>query len=271
RHMTDALLDAQLASKQAHILSEIKDQVLYSLSHELRTPLTQVLGYLELLEGYREHLDAETQAHYLAGARSGCEELMDLLSTALETRNASRAERPLHLQTVILHQEVQTVLAQFAPQVLANHPVTLAFSESLQVFAEPRFVRQILRNLLTNAFKYTPASLPILVKAHPLEASSRHSSKQEDALCIQVIDAGPGISPIYQSLLFQPFVRLPNTSTPTISGTGLGLAICKQLVEAMGGQIWVESSGRAGEGCRFSFTLTRGREPELAASSETKE
>lgn len=255
RQMTDALLAAQLSSKQARLLSESKDQVLYSLSHELRTPLTQVLGYLDLLEKYGERLDAATQAQYLTRVRGGCEEMLDLLTTALETARTPRNARPLHVETFEFSQEVKTVLAHFSPQVLEQHPVTLAFSESLQVSAEPRFVRQILRNLLTNAFTYTPAQMPIVVKAFPLDALSNTSPEQADTLCVQVIDVGPGIPPISQPLLFQPFVRLSNASGPSTSGTGLGLAICKQLVEAMGGRIWVESSGRAGEGCCFSFTV----------------
>jgi signal transduction histidine kinase len=260
RHMTDALVKAQHTSQQAHILNEVKDQVLYSLSHELRTPLTQVLGYLDLIEHYHEHLDAKTQAQYITYARSGCEEVLDLLSNVLETARTSTNDRPLHLQTFALRHELQSILTHLDPYLLEEHPVKLLLSESLQVYAEPRFVRQIIRNLLTNAFKYTPPHTPIQIKAVP--------DKQPELLCVQVSDAGPGISLEDQSLLFQPFVRLKNASAGYIPGTGLGLAICKQLVEAMGGRIWVESRGRKGEGCCFSFTLRLGTEPGAVAGPQ---
>jgi len=262
RHMTDALMKAQHTSEQAHLLNEVKDQVLYSLSHELRTPLTQVLGYLDLIEHYHGQLDAETQTQYIMYARSGCEEVLDLLSNVLETARTSTSARPLHLQTFVLHHELQSILKHLDPYLLAEHPVTLALSESLQVYAEPRFVRQIVRNLLTNAFKYTPAHTPIQIQARP--------DTQPELLCVQISDAGPGIAVEDQALLFQPFVRLKNASTGYIPGTGLGLAICKQLTEAMGGRIWVESRGRKGEGCCFSFTLRLGTavEPQNLPSSE---
>src|SRR5205807_8763089 len=81
---------------------------------------------------------------------------------------------------------------------------------------------------------------------------------QADMIRVRVRDQGPGIPLEQQPLLFRRFVRLPNAADSMQPGSGLGLAICKQLVEAMGGVIWVESTGRNGEGCCFSFTLMSG-------------
>ena len=264
RRMTDALLGAQhiiarteQVYRQEHAQNELKDQVLQNLSHELRTPLTQILGYLDLLETYQEQFDAATQARFIMSARSGCEELISLIVTALETAHASEVQQPLHLSVFSLQHEIQTVIAHFEPRFLQGYRVELDIAETVQVHADPRFVRQIVRNLLSNACKYTPTQTTITVSAASMSPTNEPHGRA-GMICVRVSDQGSGIPLEQQPLLFQRFVRLPNTAESTQPGSGLGLAICKQLVEAMGGSIWVESTGRNGKGCCFSFTLVSG-------------
>jgi signal transduction histidine kinase len=264
RHMTDVFLSAQhkiarteQAYQQEHALNELKDQVLQNLSHELRTPLTQIQGYLELLEIFKDKLDAVTQARYVMNARSGCEELLSLIATALETAHTSEAQQPIRSSIFSLQHEIQTVMAHFEPRFQHDHRFELDIAESMQVQADPRFVRQIVRNLLTNACKYTPAQTCITVSAAPLSATNEPHGR-DGMICVHVSDQGPGIALEQQLLLFQRFVRLSNATESKQPGSGLGLAICKQLVETMGGSIWVESTGKNGEGCCFSFTLLDG-------------
>ncbi len=242
------------AYQQEHALNEWKDSALQDLNHELRIPLTQTDGYLELLEIYQGELDAAAQARFIAFARSGCEELLHLIRAAMETIQVSGMQQPVHLSVFSLRHEVHTALAHCEQRLLQHHPVTLEIAESLQVYADARFVRQVMRNLLTNACKYTPAQTPITVSAALMSAVD-HPHGQAGMICVRVRDAGPGIPPEQQVRLFQRFVRLPNATAREQPGSGLGLAICKQLVEAMGGVIWVESTGHDGEGCCFSFTL----------------
>lgn len=256
RQMTDTLLETRQAYQQAHLLNAAKDQILYSLNHELRTPLTQIQGYLELLSDYYDQLDSATRTQYLARAQGGCDELLGLISTALDTVPGTRKRRPLQLQTFSLSYEVQMVMMHFTPAMLQEHPLLLEIDDTFYAQGEPRFVRQIIRNLLTNACRYTPAQTAIRLRAEYL-----HEQGETESICVQVIDSGPGIPPEQQGLLFQQFVRLPNAYLTNIPGSGLGLAICRQLVEAMGGRIWVESSGQKGEGCCFSFTLAVGEKP----------
>ncbi len=262
--LTKALLSAQhaiarteQAYEQERALNELKDQALQNLGHELRTPLTQIQGYLELLETCHGQLDATTQAHFIAYAQSGCEELLSLTETALATAQAPMAQQPFHLSVFSLKHEIQTVLAHFEPQFLQDYRVELDIAESMQVHADARFVRQIIRNLLTNICKYTPTSTRVTVSAAPTSAANELCG-QTGMICVRVRDQGPGIPLEQQHLLFQRYMRLPNAVDSTQPGSGLGLAICKQLVEAMGGVIWVESTGRDGEGCCFSFTLASG-------------
>src|SRR5579859_6689258 len=244
--------------EQEHALNEWRDHALQDLNHELRVPLTQTDGYLELLETYRDSLDAATQAQFIALARSGCDELLNLIRATIETLQASAMQQPVHASVFSLRHEVHTLLAHFDSRLLQDHPVELNIADSIQVCADPRYVRQIMRNLLTNASKYTPAGTPITVSA------SDHSQGQAGMVCVSVQDTGPGIPPEQQTRVFERFIRLPDAAASAQPGSGLGLAICKQLVETMGGTIWVESTGREGEGSCFSFTLASGSQSSVS-------
>src|SRR5215831_14754496 len=148
--------------------------------------------------------------------------------------SAPGVKPPLHLQVFSLRHEVQTVVAHFDPRMLQDYHLGLDLPELLLVRADPSFVRQIMRNLLANACKYTPPRTNITVSAtpwSPKDGQQAHTSM----ICVRVSDEGPGIPPEQQPLLFQRFVRLPNAAASALPGTGLGLAICKQLVEVMGG------------------------------------
>lgn len=248
--------------EREHALNEWKDHALQDLNHELRVPLTQTDGYLELLETYRDNLDAATQSQFIALARSGCDELLNLIRTTIETLQAPMMQPPVRTSVFSLRHEVHTALAHCESHRLQEHPVQLDIAGEIRVCADPRYVRQILCNLLTNACKYTPAGTPVTISASPLSAAE-HPHGQAGMVRVSVRDAGPGIPPEQQARVFERFARLPGAATSVQPGSGLGLAICKQLVEAMGGTIWVESTGRNGEGSCFSFTLASGSQSSM--------
>jgi signal transduction histidine kinase len=102
--------------------------------------------------------------------------------------------------------------------------------------------------------KYSPVSSLVIISASPSDAVGRESDSSS-LVCICVKDTGPGIPAEEIPFLFEKFVRLKRDLSSPVRGTGLGLYISKELVEAMGGRIWVESSGIPGEGSRFCFTL----------------
>ena len=276
RRVTGTLLEErqsvarlQQTYQQEHVLNEWKDQALQDLNHELRIPLTQTDGYLELLETYQGNLDAATQSQFIAFARGGCDELLNLIRTAMETIQASGTQQPVHSSVFSLRHEAHAALAHCEPRPLKDHRVELEIADSMQVYADARFVRQIMRNLLTNACKYTPAGTPIAVSASLVSAAD-NTRAQAGMVCVRVRDQGPGIPPEQHDRVFQRFARLPDAATSAQPGSGLGLAICKQLVEAMGGTIWVESTGRDGEGSCFSFTLASGSSSQCDALDQLK-
>jgi signal transduction histidine kinase len=247
-----------LACERQRHLDQMKDHFLLHISHELRTPLTMVRGYLELLYEQGNLLDGQTQQRMLNFALSGCDDLQHLADSVLEVSQVEYTGRQPQLEEIVLADLVRTLMTTIDPRHLQEREVLIAeIPDHLVVLANRQYLRQILGNLLSNAFKYTPAHTPIHISAVAVDCSEKTVAPTGAAIRVCVCDAGPGIPPEHIPLLFHKFVRLERDVGGPISGTGLGLYICQQLVNAMGGRIWVESSGVAGEGCRFYFTLQR--------------
>ncbi len=257
----NARQQAQQAEQQMAItyqrekrLNYLKDQFLVNVSHELRTPLTQVRGYIELLEGHRERLNPTQQATFLQNALKGCDELQLLVSNILETMQISNDVQPPHVEDLFIADVVREVVAHVDTWNQEQHPLHLDIPAELAVRADQQQVGQILRNLFSNAFKYSPPQSPVTVRAFLSDAEGR-TTDAPSYVCICVQDTGPGFTSDEIPLLFEKFVRLQRDVSGPVRGTGLGLYISKQFVKAMGGRIWVESVGIPGQGSCFRFTL----------------
>jgi len=233
-------------------LNQQKDQFIANVSHELRTPLTAVYGYMELLSDFQGSIDTPTQARFIHQVRQGCDDLLALTNKILEVTNVDHDLEQISCEPTSVVVVVQEILTTFDPRVVQEHTLEVDVPEHVTVLADQQALRQVLRNLLSNAFKYAPKGTPVSIRAvvdeHP-------------QVCIRVQDAGPGIPPAELPLLFQKFVRLKRDLSGPVRGTGLGLYISKRLIEAMYGQIWAESSGEPGEGSCFCFTLPRACDP----------
>jgi len=243
-------LETIRAYEEQQKLHQAKDQFLQNVNHELRTPLTAVSGYIELVLEHGEHLDPAMQKEYLKNALYCCEELQLLTNNILDTLQIDNARAELNLEILSVANVAREVIEHTDPRRLQEYSIQVDTPEELLVWANAQYMRQVLRNLLSNALKYAPCGTPIVVSAFLDEhvVQTTHSKPQ---VCIGVKDAGPGIPPAEIPLLFEQFVRLQRDLSGKIRGSGLGLYISKQLVEAMGGRIWVESEGIPGKGCCF--------------------
>ena len=250
---TNAQLYQQLrdAHRQLQELDQLKDQFMITASHELRTPLTAVQGYLELLAQFGDAIPPEQQQEFLQKARRGCDELVLLLSNVMD---ASRLEieagiRPAHLQRVPVKDIVEQVYTLIEPQMVQEQrEVFFYVPNQLFVRADPARLKQVLLNLSSNALKYSPPGTPISYAA-------RTAYDQIPSVIISVADRGKGIKQQDQAQLFQRFVRLERDLNSPVRGSGLGLYISRRLIEAMGGKIWMESSGIPGTGSTFHIEL----------------
>lgn len=251
------------AYEQQRLLNELKNQFILNVNHELRSPLTVISGYLSLLLEKQERLDQATRAGFLKNALRSCEELQRLTNDVLDTMVLSNQKESLRIEDIALSNAVRETVASFDTMWDWHQQTQLDVPENIVVRGNPQSLRQVLRNLLSNAYKYSPENASVLVSATisaqpaciPSSATCAAESASSQEACISVKDKGPGIPPDLIPLLFGQFVRLPRDLGGSVRGSGLGLYISKCLVEAMGGRIWVESSGIAGEGSRFCFTL----------------
>jgi signal transduction histidine kinase len=237
------------AYKQEQRLNDLKDQFLLNINHELRTPLTALHGYLQLFQLHQKEFAVSSPPPFLAHALQSSEELVHMVNTLLDALQYSDTAIQPQYEDLSVASIVQSATTLFEPQQWQSHHLELLIPDPLMVRADRQFFHQILWNLLSNACKYSLSQTTVTVGAQ-----READASQQEFICIWVQDAGPGITPNEISSLFGKFVRLKRDQASTVRGSGLGLYICKQLVEAMDGRIWVESSGVVGEGCRFSFT-----------------
>lgn len=232
-------------------LDQLKDQFMITASHELRTPLTAVQGYIELIVQYDETLPPEQRREFLQKAQLGCEELSVLLRNVMD---ASRLEaeagiKPALISRVSVKEMIEKVQLMIEPQVThEQRDVLVGVPPHLVVYADPLRLHQVLMNVSNNALKYSPAGTPI-------SFSARVFIDQGRFIIISIADKGKGIQPQDQANLFQRFVRLEADMNSPVRGSGLGLYISRRLIDAMGGKIWIESSGIAGEGSVFHIQL----------------
>lgn len=224
-----------------------KSQILSTVSHELKTPLTSIIGYVDRLLPRRDTVGPlnERQERYLENVQSDSLRLKILIDDILDISRIEAGGLELDLTTLQVQPEVEHIIGSIQDQ-FSDKDIQLVRAippELPPVKADQLRFSQIVTNLLTNAYKYSPAGGSVTVAAR----------EDADSVQIDVCDTGIGISGEDQIRLFTKFFRADNSLTRRENGTGLGLYIVKHLIEAHGGSIWVES--QEGKGSTFSFTL----------------
>jgi len=241
RAAEDALRGAQQAAEAAN---RSKSEFLSRMSHELRTPLNAVLGFSQLLKlGALPGDDTEPVDQILKGGRH----LLDLIDEVLDITRIETGRLLLSAEPVLVSDLVGESL-DLIRSLAEKRQIILVADEtgmSEYVFADRQRSKQVLLNLLSNAVKYNHPRGSVAVSCRAMGATR---------LRIGIADTGPGIRPEQMDRLFAPFDRLDAASTD-IEGTGIGLALAKNLAEAMGGALVVESV--VGRGSTFSVELPR--------------
>ncbi len=237
--------EAEFERLRAEAATRAKSEFLANMSHELRTPLTAVMGFSEvLLREIPGNLN-EKQKEYLQDIYQSGEHLLNLINEILDLSKIEAGKLELELEMFDIEDLIEESLIFFKEKAMKhNIMVHKRLGEEIgELYADRRKVKQVLVNLLSNAFKFTPDGGTITVEVQ----------RQDNEVVFSVEDTGPGISEEDQKRLFRPFEQLQSPLTKKVKGTGLGLHLSKRLVELHGGRIWVKSE--LGKGSMFSFSI----------------
>ncbi len=229
------------ALEEAKSASVAKSTFLATISHEIRTPLNGVLGMAQVIA--MDDL-SPVQRERLAVVRSSGESLLSLLNDVLDISKIEAGKLALETIEFDLVKVIQTVAGQNQGLAATKGLVIETFTDGVEGFyaGDPNRIRQVVQNLVSNALKFTDdGSIAILASA------------SSDGVKIALRDTGMGIPADKIGALFQKFRQVDESTTRRFGGTGLGLSICRELAQAMGGDVAVES--RAGEGSTFTLSL----------------
>jgi signal transduction histidine kinase len=236
----------QTMARQLAELERLRAEFVSVASHELKTPINVIIGYLDLLE---EGIYGEVppkQKEILQTITKQANSLTRLVKRLLDISRFEASGGKLDVREMNLQRFLTTLESSFS--VLANQR-DIAFSVNhgqdlpQKVYWDEDRINEVLGNLLSNAFKFTPRGGKVTLAV----------SSQENKVRITIADTGVGISPEQLPHIFDKFYQADNQAQAATKGTGLGLAIAKEIVEGHGGQIAVEST--VGRGTTFTVTL----------------
>lgn len=251
KELEEAKHMAEEAQKEAEIASKSKGEFLSNMSHDIRTPMNAIVGMTAIATA---HMDDPAQVqNCLKKITMSSRHLLGLINDVLDMSKIESGKMTLNEELVSLREVMESMVSIVQPQVKAKHQkfnISIFNILSENVHCDSVRLNQVLLNLLSNAIKFTPENGSIDVSLH-----EEPSPKGDEyvRILIQVKDTGIGMSEEFRQHIFESFAREDNKRIHRTEGTGLGMAITKYIVDAMKGEITVES--RQGVGTEFKVVL----------------
>ncbi|MCR8560131.1 tetratricopeptide repeat-containing sensor histidine kinase [Mucilaginibacter sp. BJC16-A38] len=234
-------VDLDVQAEELNELNKLKDRLISILAHDLRSPLSTLRGLFKLLED--DTISHEELLVMIPGVVSKLDYTSDFLDTLLFWINSQMENYHSATKKFSVNEVIDLEYANCKEQAaLKGITLTVRVTEQLTAVADPNSVRIVIRNLVTNAVKFSSDGDCITISATKLDA----------AILVSISDTGTGMTTEQQNKLFKNRVDSA-TGTGNESGTGMGLLFCKDLVEKCSGKIWVES--QQGSGTAFYFTI----------------
>jgi HAMP domain-containing protein/CheY-like chemotaxis protein/nitrogen-specific signal transduction histidine kinase len=254
-----ARADLEEKAAQLAVSSKYKSEFLANMSHELRTPLNSLLILSKLLAENPNQNLTDKQVEFASTIHTAGADLLSLISDILDLTKVEAGKmdvNPGAVEVPAICDYVERAFGSVAEQKGLELEITTAPDTPAVVFTDEQRVQQVLRNLLSNAFKFTEAGKVTLELAGTEE---RHEDGTPYTISITVRDSGIGIADDKLRLIFEAFQQADGTTSRRYGGTGLGLSISREIVRMLGGEIRVRST--PGEGSAFEFLLPTYVEP----------
>ena len=246
RRVEERTAELQKALERVSELSQLKANFVSNISHELRTPLTHIKGYIELLVTESLGSITDEQRHALQVSQQSTGRLEALIEDLILFSLASRGELSIMHENVDLRRLVNLSIKAYASRAEERGvSLNVIVDENVPpVQADPQKIAWVLNQLLDNGIKFTPSGGRVVVNV---------KREGENLVIVSVTDTGIGIPSNRLKDIFEPFHQLDGSSTRRYGGTGLGLSLVRQIVEAHGSMIEVQSI--EGRGSTFKFPL----------------
>lgn len=241
--------DLKQARDDALAANRAKTTFLFNMSHDIRTPMNAIVGYTALLKKYWD--DKEKCLDYLKKIESSSSFLLSLINNVLEMARIESGKAVLD-ESLVEAEDIGNAVVTVYEETMKKKGIQFLITTHFKTkyfYCDPLKVKEVLLNLLSNAYKYTPSGGKITMDVTELPC------EEEGKMTVRVVisDTGIGMTKEYLPTLFEEFSRERTSIRNTVEGTGLGMAIVKNLVELMGGTIAVDSE--PGKGTTFTLTL----------------
>lgn len=225
-------------------LNATKDKFFTILAHDLKNPFGAILTFSGMLPESITNRDLEEAIQISKLINSSAHHTYNLLENLLDWARSQTGKLVYHPERMRLDELVNNTIGLLESQALGKQVLLVnKIPEGTDVYADPNMLKTIIRNLVSNAIKFTGPAGKVKVQA----------AQMDNFMEIVVSDTGVGILPEVQEKIFQLDSKFISKGTAEETGTGLGLILCREFVEKHGGKIWVESE--VGKGSRFKFTL----------------
>jgi len=246
RRVEERTAELQQALERVSELSQLKANFVSNVSHELRTPLTHIKGYIELLITESLGNITEEQRHALQVSQQSTGRLEALIEDLIMVSLASRGELSVKQENVDIHRLANLAVKSHGSAALERGINLQAIIDDNVPFvqADSQKIAWVLSQLIDNGIKFTPSGGSVVVSI---------KCEGENLVIISITDTGIGIPSARRNDIFEPFHQLDGSTTRRYGGTGLGLSLVRQIIEAHGSMLEVQST--EGRGSSFKFPL----------------
>jgi signal transduction histidine kinase/CheY-like chemotaxis protein len=248
--------DLSTKAKELEVNSKYKSEFLANMSHELRTPLNSVLILARLLADNKLSNLNEKQVEYANIIHKSGTDLLDLINDILDLSKIEAGKIDLFIEPVPvtdIARDMSQLFSVVAEEKSVRLLTDIAPSVPAFITTDRQRTQQIIKNLLSNAFKFTPKAGSVTLSFYLEDRPGETPGITKPTIAIAVTDTGIGIAPEKQQLIFEAFQQADGSTSRKFGGTGLGLSISKELIRKLGGELTLQSG--VGKGSTFTIHL----------------